>query len=112
MKEVEVKLTRQMGGSWNSRWSDANHISLCASAFGRVITVPRGATTAYAVFSDTDTHPDGSLTLKAPQVGSLTVSRLGGVEETNAALMWGSRRRLASMYDRGYRFVRIEFDAE
>ena len=113
MKQAaEIKLTREnIGGHWHSKCSDYHHISVCDSAFRRVITVPRGAKTAYAVFTKTDTHPDGTLTLKSPGPVARGVPRLGGVEESNASLMWSTRRRLASMYDKGYRFVRIEFDA-
>ena len=112
MKQTEIKLTRESGGGhWHSKCSDYHCISVCGSAFGRVITVPRGAKTCYAVFTETDTHPDSTLTLKRPQIGSRTGSRLGAVEESSASLLWSTRRRLASMYDRGYRFVRIEFDA-
>lgn len=112
MKEREIKLMRHRGStsSWDSHWNDFNHVSLCSSAFGRVVTVPRGATTCYAVFTDKDTHPDSTLTLKRPDGDRY--NRLGGVEETTASLMWGPRRKLALMYDRGYRFVRFEFDAE
>jgi len=112
MKQTEIKLTRESGGGhWHSKCSDYHCISVCGSAFGRVITVPRGAKTCYAVFTKTDTHPDGTLTLKSPGPVFRSGIRMGGVEESNASLLWSTRRRLANMYDRGYRFVRIEFDA-
>ena len=109
---IEIKLIRESGGGhWHSECSDYHYLSVCGSAFGRVITVPRGAKTCYAVFTKTDTHPDGTLTLKPPGPAKRGVSRLGAVEETNASLLWSTRRILASMYDRGYRYVRFEFDA-
>ena len=99
--EIQLK-TRRPGG-----WYNGGDTSLCPDDLRKEVHLPAGESRIYAVFAKNKT-PD-SFRINAPTQtlwgGNSTITGL----RRGICLLDSTRWALAKAYDKGYRYVRIEY---
>ena len=108
MKTTHVRFEqRKVLFNGHSPWVAPRGTRLCNTTTRRAVGIPKDTHVIYIVFSDKHSADDFTITRRFPEGNNYPIY---GVD-VNYRLMFGARFLLERMYKRGYRYVRIEYDA-
>lgn len=92
-------------------WRHRERLVACASTLRRYfVGIPEDAKKLYAVFTD-DKPTDNNYTLRAPTGNSMWGRERGSLVGINQVMYDGGEHVLADMYNKGYRYLQVEWDA-